>query len=108
MFFSFVIRKQKKKNDISIPRDASSFCRIMCSLVNLTLWWASTQVEQRYSTQFTQNPVASVLSSQVIHSYSQVDETNMSGWYSFVKMMSNYVSQLKQIRQPPYDNAFCH
>lgn len=75
---------QKKKNDISIPCDASSFCLIVCSLVNLTLWWASTQEEHRYSTQFTQNPVASVLSSQVIHSYSQVHKTSMSGWYSFV------------------------
>lgn len=52
---------------------------MVCSLVNLTLWWASTQVAQRYSTQFTQNPAASVLSSQVIQSYSQVDETSIRG-----------------------------
>lgn len=54
---------------VGIPCMISAFCLMVWSLVNLTLWWASTHVEHRYSTQSTQNPTASVLSSQVIQSY---------------------------------------
>ena len=51
-----------------LPLVPSTLWRMAWSLVNLTLWWASTQVEHRYSTQSTQKPAASVLSSQVMHS----------------------------------------
>lgn len=69
---------------------------MVCSLVNLTLWWASTQVAQRYSTQFTQNPAASVLSSQVIQTYSQADETSIRGWWSLECRRSNMYVKIVQ------------
>lgn len=57
---------EKYVNELSVPFDTSSLLVIVWSLVNLTLWCATTQVAHRYSTQFKQNPTASVLSLQVM------------------------------------------
>ena len=61
LLFAVAVARQK-----AVPSATSSFCRMVWSLVNLTLWCASTQVKHRNSTQSTQNPEASVLSSQLM------------------------------------------
>lgn len=57
-----------------LPEDISSICLILWSLVNFTRWWASMQVTHRNSTHSTQKPVASVLSSQLIHNWKQKED----------------------------------
>lgn len=57
---------EKYVNELRVPFETSSLLVIVWSLVNLTLRWATTQVAHRYSTQFRQNPTASVLSLQVM------------------------------------------
>lgn len=55
---------EKYVKELRVPFETSSLLVMVWSLVNLTLRWATTQVPHRYSTQFRQNPTASVLSLQ--------------------------------------------